>query len=934
MTERNQVVSLRKCIPRGGRRSEIERILTIADNLEAARVQMVEVVADPGMGKTWLLGVVRAEATEIGHSVLNFRFTESPRDTPLHSLARLLPHEAVDYIPYDIFGSPWNAEVTDHPPAISGGAAYQSPASERDGLVMLLDDSHWADDESIEVIEQLVHRRAARPLLVVIARRSRQASARLRGALAHGVELGTVCRIELNALSLEESAALVGRPADDPITASLHEASGGVPLYLLALAGERLGTGIPEQLATLIRAEVGQLDPCESLISATAAVLDDSWDVETLSAVAEVDLGHTKAALARLTERDLVRPVGDSSAYTFRHPIVGRLVYAEAQRGWQVATHRLAARVLAERGAPAARLASHVARSLAGPNPDDVRILRRAAEETLLSDPGSSISWVRLALSVVPETECPERLELMLLLTRALGAAGRLQESRDLLHEVLRLAPDQARDIRAACVSHCALVECLLGNYAEARALLSEELSTLSPQDPPREAAALIIAHGLIGAFDGQMPTCGQVERARTLARRHADRLAEAGAHALSGLCDGFKGDTDGAADALSTAAALIDRLADTELVTRPEYIGMLAWGEGLIGRIEDAERHFRRGVVVARGHVHIRTVLLFGQAATQLQAGHPAVARRLAAEARELAGRCKADHVRGLSLALESLAAAWTGHPQEAVKLGEKAEEVLDERRFYWSVAAPMALGMAARLAGDAQRAATLLVNAGGCDLANVPKILRPACYETLTAVAVEIAEAGDDHPHMGPWLLDLAARAESEADETCLLTHRAYALAVRGHASRHDGDLGAALSYYREAAGTFAAAGMLHAQALTLVAQAACLVALGRRGDAELPLLLAAELARRSGATIVEGRIDTLRSRPAPHEVPAQLSSLTTRERQIATIAARGKRTREIADDLSLSPRTVDAHLTRIYRKLNISSRSALAHIIASLS
>ena len=45
-------------------------------------------------------------------------------------------------------------------------------------------------------------------------------------------------------------------------------------------------------------------------------------------------------------------------------------------------------------------------------------------------------------------------------------------------------------------------------------------------------------------------------------------------------------------------------------------------------------------------------------------------------------------------------------------------------------------------------------------------------------------------------------------------------------------------------------------------------------------------------------------------------------------------GKRTREIAEELSLSPRTVDVHLTRIYRKLNISSRSALAHIMAGLS
>ncbi|MGH6657408.1 MAG: response regulator transcription factor, partial [Actinocrinis sp.] len=57
---------------------------------------------------------------------------------------------------------------------------------------------------------------------------------------------------------------------------------------------------------------------------------------------------------------------------------------------------------------------------------------------------------------------------------------------------------------------------------------------------------------------------------------------------------------------------------------------------------------------------------------------------------------------------------------------------------------------------------------------------------------------------------------------------------------------------------------------------------------------------------------------------------SALTQRERQVAMLAGRGKRTREIATQLYLSPRTVDAHLARIYHKLNVSSRIALAGLI----
>ncbi|MGW2850345.1 response regulator transcription factor [Streptomyces sp. NPDC001274] len=59
-----------------------------------------------------------------------------------------------------------------------------------------------------------------------------------------------------------------------------------------------------------------------------------------------------------------------------------------------------------------------------------------------------------------------------------------------------------------------------------------------------------------------------------------------------------------------------------------------------------------------------------------------------------------------------------------------------------------------------------------------------------------------------------------------------------------------------------------------------------------------------------------------------------LTVREREVAGIVGTGKKTREIAQELSVSPRTVDAHLTRIYRKLNISSRAALARLMAQAS
>jgi DNA-binding CsgD family transcriptional regulator len=68
------------------------------------------------------------------------------------------------------------------------------------------------------------------------------------------------------------------------------------------------------------------------------------------------------------------------------------------------------------------------------------------------------------------------------------------------------------------------------------------------------------------------------------------------------------------------------------------------------------------------------------------------------------------------------------------------------------------------------------------------------------------------------------------------------------------------------------------------------------------------------------------------SPHrpDVVPSLDLLTRRERELAGLAAAGMRSRQIAEQLFLSPRTVDSHLARIYRKLHVSSRLALANIL----
>ncbi|HEX2314142.1 MAG TPA: ATP-binding protein, partial [Thermomonospora sp.] len=349
------------------REPERRRILAALDTLGDGRTQVVEVVGEPGMGKTWLLATLAEVASSRGMVVLSNRCTESRPNALVRSLADLVCTGSAGTGYERLFppaadppgeGPHWpglntgeGRDMVFH--ALRGMLGGPDPR----GVVLTIDDFHRADVASIEMIEQLVHRPVEGPLLVVIAQRPRQASPRTRGVLAHGVELGTVSRVELRPLTPAQSAELAGLPPGDPRARRLHRESTGVPLYLMALAGELRDGRIPEHLATLIMDEIGQLGPCESLIVAAAAVLDEDWDLETLSAVAEVRPERTREALTTLTERDLLRPAGHSPTYTFRHPLVRRIVHTTTGRAWQVAAHRRATEFLARRGAPAGRRA-------------------------------------------------------------------------------------------------------------------------------------------------------------------------------------------------------------------------------------------------------------------------------------------------------------------------------------------------------------------------------------------------------------------------------------------------------------------------------------------------------------------------------------------------------------------------------------------------
>lgn len=121
-----------------------------------------------------------------------------------------------------------------------------------------------------------------------------------------------------------------------------------------------------------------------------------------------------------------------------------------------------------------------------------------------------------------------------------------------------------------------------------------------------------------------------------------------------------------------------------------------------------------------------------------------------------------------------------------------------------------------------------------------------------------------------------------------------------------------------------------------------AGCTTEMGRYDESESMLAHAKVLARRSGMVRVfeeacehEARLAAKRRKGRSKGSEVSLASmLTDREWQVACIGGAGRTTREIARELNLSPRTVDVHLTNIYRKLEVQSHAGLVKLMAEYS
>ncbi|MFF4321963.1 ATP-binding protein [Streptomyces sp. NPDC001568] len=950
--------------PLVGRGAELDRLDAVIEGA-GAPPGIVDLTGAAGIGKSRLLTEVCRRAARRGLTVLRGRATEYERHIPfrvftdafadldpqlLHGLAGEGPAAAI-----------LSATGVGSGPGTGGGegAAADRFAAHRatsrlltalgrrggTGLLIALDDLHWADPASLELLDHLVRHPVPAPVIVVGARRDRQTSPSLDAALTRGIDTGAVLRLGLGPLPERDCVARLAPTLPPARAARLYAASGGNPLYFLALLqGQAAGPAVPTGgLSALLLDELTPLTAAQRRTAEAVALLGDQATTAMLALTGAAPEPGPPAAPAAdldadldvLTGRDLLRP-GPGGSWSLRHPVLRSVVYENTEHRRRTGMHRRAAAVLTGANASASVRAHHVERALTGWDPGAAETLLEAADEARATAPASCAHWLGVVLGMLPDT--PEhrarRRELLLRRARALSVCGELRESRSVLYELIaRVDADEDGGLRAAAVTLCASMERHLGDYGAAVALLRRELSR-RPSPAPADALALGLELGSSAPHAlAYSEVRGDVLRTYGLALRLGNEPAAAGALTTAALGETYGGDPARARRLADRAAARVDALAGRELPELSESLARLAWTEFYLDRYPDAERHADRGLALARrvGPLHLLPHLLLCKAVVHMNSCRLVSALELCDEAEGIARGIGSDELLALVVGNKAqvMLAALPPGDGAALATAEEGVALAGSRSSWWTSLAWCVLSYASLYAGDHRRARSAMLRAGrGPELAGLQPTMRPLFLEALVHSAV----AAGDLSQARDW----ADRAAADAERLGLAAQRASALRSTGAVLAARGEPGPAAEHYVRAAGESARVGatLWEAQALLTAATLT-----GLAGDPEAAGALwrrARGLAEAGGAHLLTGLADLFPpaepTSPAPPAEP--LPRLTPRERQIAALVTEGLTTPAIAARLYLSPRTVDTHLAHIYRKTGVTTRSALAALAARSS
>jgi DNA-binding CsgD family transcriptional regulator/tetratricopeptide (TPR) repeat protein len=924
----------------------------------------IAIAGEPGIGKTSLLTELCDRADERGYLVLNGRGAEFERELPFGAFADALDAylAAQGARHFDGLGPEPLGELAQVFPSLSGlgdppagpqDERYRTHAAVRELLELLsagkplmlaLDDLHWADAASMELIVNLLRRPPDGPVCFLLAHRSGQLEPQLAAAIGDAERDGFLTSIEVTGLSREEAESLLVSldPADRE---ELYRLSGGNPFYLEELA-RTTGNGVPEssngngagtvevpgRVASALAQELGSLSRVDGELARGAAIAGETFEPELAAEAASISEAEALAAIDELLDLDVIRTTDVPRRFRFRHPIVHSAVYGSAKPGWRLAAHARVAKVLERQGASPLARARHIECSAKPGDQEAIALLTEAGQAAHPRAPAAAAHWYGAALRLIPDGDPGPRLGLMVPMAQALGYAGRLDEARTALDEILELIDPDQLAVRGKVVASAAQIDQLLGNHAAARDGLEAALNEM-----PESAEATELKLQLAGAcfFTGDFDGLRRwIAEALDEARARGDRATEATATGTLGCAEYMVDDLDAARARLDEAEKLLERIDDEQIAGRLHSMVWCGITEIYLERFDRATRLLDRAMSVAQatGHGHVTTLARIGRSLVALWRGELEPAAELLDAAAQQALLTSNDQFLTWALWGRCWGATLAGDIPAALRFGHQSVEAAGGAKDPISAFAACHLAEARLEAGEDARACRdeVIEAVGGPHMPLVEKGFKSRWYELLTrldlavgdvasasnwaGLATEAAEGlgldGRSSEALRAQAAVALARDDFEAAAEAALS--AAVLAKRSGLPIDDGrarmiagralvsaDNGEAIRQFEHARAQFDAVG-----ANRLRDEAASqLRALGRRVTRP----------KRARGSIGEG-----------------VGSLSTREREVAGLVAQGHTNKEIAADLYLSEKTVESHLSRIFGKLGASKRAQVAAAI----
>jgi DNA-binding CsgD family transcriptional regulator/tetratricopeptide (TPR) repeat protein len=830
-------------------------------------------------------------------------------------------------------------------------------------LLLIMEDLHWADRSTRDLITFLAAYLRAGRVMVVLTFRSDELPRLhpLRGLLAELARNRRVSRLELPRFTRSELAEqLVGLLGADPparLAENVYLRSEGNPFFAeeLVIAAEDDGSGgLPPSLQEVLLTRVLRLSRNAQQVLRAAAAAGPGVTQPVLAAVTGLTGEALLDSLREAVDQQVLLPERDGDGYVFRHALVAEAVYGDLLPGERVSLHNSLATALEaspQAGEPSAAQAARLAYHwwAAGDQPRALTASMAAAAPAervyAFAEAGLQLERVLALWDRVPDAEQRASANRVTVLSRYANVAeraGDFARAAQLVREAIALTDEARQPQRLALLRE--RLGCHLVTFGDPGWLaeLQEAVRLIAPEPSPQralvvgslawhlvqvtrfaEAKAAAEDAAVVGALTGARAQEASARRALGVSLTH---LGEADA-GIAELDSAYRlaaeaGDTltmmrvtvsrsdallaAGRLDASAEAALEGPGCADLRRVPfGPALTAVATQALAAAGRWEEAERISREALETCVAHAD--TVSLFIQRGIlELGLGDLDAAETQLRAARQVIPATQPLLDGGPFFAGWAELALWRGDLERARKLVAEAMPLVAANPRQ---AAPLyALGVR--------------IEADRADLSRARQPRRPASDDGTAAALLESARQAAESP-AGAGLPELSA-------------WHATALAEM---TRRDGQADPAAWF--DAVAAWQQLGHPYRVAYTCYRYAESLMVKGDRETAVTALRRAGAITGRLGARLLDAEVNALAQRArldiAPHpaapapDAPTVHPSLTARETEVLALLAVGRSNRQIAQALFISPSTASVHVSNILAKLGVTSRveaAAVAH------